>query len=73
MYNTLKIIAKIAQKVGEEGVEVALAAVAQDKAALCDEMADLLFHMLVLLQAKDLNISHVLAVLARRRKGRTED
>jgi phosphoribosyl-ATP pyrophosphohydrolase len=41
-------VLKIAKKLGEEGVEAALAAVAQDKAALTAESADLLYHLLVL-------------------------
>jgi len=41
-------VLKIAKKLGEEGVEAALAAVAQDKAALTSESADLLYHLLVL-------------------------
>lgn len=45
---------RIAQKVGEEGVEVALAGVAQDDAALLSESADLVFHLLVLLRARGL-------------------
>lgn len=46
----------IAQKVGEEGVETALAAVAQDDAALCGEAADLLFHLQVLLRSRGLSL-----------------
>jgi len=57
---------RIAQKVGEEGVETALAAVAQDDAALTGEAADLVFHLLVLLRARGLGLSDVLAVLAER-------
>ncbi|RNF86446.1 bifunctional phosphoribosyl-AMP cyclohydrolase/phosphoribosyl-ATP diphosphatase HisIE [Montanilutibacter psychrotolerans] len=53
----------VAQKVGEEGVEVALAAVAQDDAALCGEAADLVFHLLVLLRARGLALSDAVAVL----------
>ena len=45
---------KIAKKLGEEGVETALAAVAQDKACLAAESADLLYHLLVLWAACDL-------------------
>ncbi|MCF7220798.1 bifunctional phosphoribosyl-AMP cyclohydrolase/phosphoribosyl-ATP diphosphatase HisIE [Marilutibacter chinensis] len=56
----------IAQKVGEEGVETALAAVAQDEAALGDESADLLYHLLVLLRARGLALSDAVAVLRRR-------
>ena len=43
--------AKIAQKVGEEGVETALAAIGEDDAALLGEAGDLLYHTLVLLRA----------------------
>jgi phosphoribosyl-ATP pyrophosphohydrolase/phosphoribosyl-AMP cyclohydrolase len=57
---------KIAQKVGEEGVEVALAGVVQDKDALCNELADLFFHMLVLTAARDLRFEDVLSVLSAR-------
>jgi len=44
---------KIAKKLGEEGVETALAAVAEDKEHLIDESADLLYHLLVLWAACD--------------------
>ena len=47
---------KIAQKVGEEGVEVALAAVSTDNVAIVSEMADLWFHSMVLLA--DAGLSH---------------
>ena len=57
---------RIAQKVGEEGVEVALAAVAGDNHELLNESADLLFHLLTLLASRDLQFSDVLAVLAER-------
>lgn len=56
----------IAQKVGEEGVETALAAVAQDDAALLGEAADLIFHLLVLLRARGLDWAAVQTVLAGR-------
>lgn len=56
----------IAQKVGEEGVETALAAVVQDDAALCGEAADLLFHLQVLLRARGLSLADVVATLRRR-------
>lgn len=59
---------KIAQKVGEEGVEVALASVTQDKQALAGEAADLLFHLLVLLKVKQLSFKDVIAVLKQRRQ-----
>ncbi len=57
---------RIAQKVGEEGVETALAAVAQDEAALLGESADLLYHLIVLLRARGLALDDVLGVLAQR-------
>jgi phosphoribosyl-ATP pyrophosphohydrolase/phosphoribosyl-AMP cyclohydrolase len=56
----------IAQKVGEEGVETALAGVAQDDSALAGEAADLLYHLLVLLHARGLSLGDATAVLARR-------
>jgi phosphoribosyl-AMP cyclohydrolase / phosphoribosyl-ATP pyrophosphohydrolase len=59
----------IAQKVGEEGVETALAAVAQDEAALAGEAADLLFHLLVLLRSRGLSLEAARAVLRQRRAG----
>jgi phosphoribosyl-ATP pyrophosphohydrolase/phosphoribosyl-AMP cyclohydrolase len=59
---------RMAQKVGEEGVEAALAAVAEDKASLVGESADLIFHLLVLLRARDASIDDVAAVLAARHK-----
>ena len=57
---------KIAQKVGEEGVEVALAAVAETKQDLLGECADLFYHTLVLLQDKDIALSEVMEVLQQR-------
>lgn len=58
----------IAQKVGEEGVETALAAVVQDDAALLGEAADLLYHLAVLLRARGLSLQQVGAVLASRQR-----
>ncbi len=60
-------IRRIAQKVGEEGVETALAAVAEDDEALTGEAADLMFHLLVLLRARGLSLADVDALLAARR------
>lgn len=57
---------RIAQKVGEEGVEAALAAVTGDDDALLGESADLLFHLLVLLRARGLTLAQVVAELERR-------
>lgn len=59
-------VRSIAQKVGEEGVETALAAVAQDDAALAGEAADLTYHLLVLLRARGLGLRDVEAVLRER-------
>jgi phosphoribosyl-ATP pyrophosphohydrolase len=57
---------KIAQKVGEEGTEVVVAALAQDDRRLIEEVADLTYHTLVLLAARGLKIQDVLAELERR-------
>jgi len=57
---------KIAQKVGEEGVEVALAAVAETKEDLLGECADLFYHTLVLLADQNIDLSEVMAVLQTR-------
>ncbi len=57
---------KIAQKLGEEAVETVIAALAEDRAALVGEAADLLFHLLILLAAKDVPLAEVLAELERR-------
>lgn len=64
---------RIAQKVGEEGVETALAAVTADDAALCGESADLLYHLLVLLRARGLSLADVADVLASRLPGNTSE
>ena len=61
-------VRRIAQKVGEEGVETALAAVAQDEAALLGESADLLFHLTVLLRARGLSLQDAVTVLQQRHK-----
>lgn len=57
---------QIAQKVGEEGMEVALAAIAQNDAELAGEAADLAFHLLVLLRKRGLALQDVVALLAAR-------
>jgi phosphoribosyl-ATP pyrophosphohydrolase/phosphoribosyl-AMP cyclohydrolase len=57
---------RVAQKVGEEGVEVALAAVGESDAQLIGESADLLFHLLVLLRSRNLELEDVLRELAAR-------
>lgn len=61
-------LVKAAQKVGEEGVETALAAVAESDDALKGEAADLLYHLLVLLAAKDVPLSDILDRLQARRR-----
>ena len=61
-------IRRCAQKVGEEGVEVALAAVAQNDEALLNESADLLYHLLVVLQGRDLTLADVVQVLRERKR-----
>ncbi|MCB1629457.1 MAG: bifunctional phosphoribosyl-AMP cyclohydrolase/phosphoribosyl-ATP diphosphatase HisIE [Xanthomonadales bacterium] len=60
---------RIAQKVGEEGVETALAAVAQDAPALLGEAADLLYHLQVLLADRGLGLLDVVAELRQRHGG----
>ncbi len=57
---------KIAQKVGEEGLETAMAGVAQDDDRLIDESADLLFHLLVLLNERHIPLRTILAKLDER-------
>jgi phosphoribosyl-AMP cyclohydrolase / phosphoribosyl-ATP pyrophosphohydrolase len=64
---------RMAQKVGEEGVETALAAVAQDEDALLGEAADLIYHLIVLLHARGLSLIDVAAVLERRHIAPVED
>lgn len=61
-----KGIKRIAQKVGEEGVETALAATVRDLEELKNESADLLYHLIVLLQASDLSLKDVVEVLKQR-------
>lgn len=59
-------IRRIAQKVGEEGMETALAAVAQEDTDLLGESADLIFHLLVLLRARGLSLREVENLLRQR-------
>lgn len=59
---------KIAQKVGEEGTEVVVAALAQDDQRLIEEVADLTFHTLVLLAARGLSPADIVAELEKRHK-----
>ena len=57
---------RIAQKIGEEGVELALAAVARDPQGCAEESADLLYHLAVLMQARGFGWDDVIAVLRQR-------
>jgi phosphoribosyl-ATP pyrophosphohydrolase len=60
---------RIAQKVGEEGVELALAAVIGDKNEVIDEAADLLYHVIVLLTVQELGLKDVCDRLRTRHSG----
>jgi phosphoribosyl-ATP pyrophosphohydrolase/phosphoribosyl-AMP cyclohydrolase len=62
---------RIAQKVGEEGVEVALAAVGEADDKLVSEAADLLFHLMVLLKSRKLTLDDVVNQLAARHASRS--
>lgn len=57
---------RIAQKLGEEGVETALAAVTRDDAGVIGECADLIFHLLVLLKSRNLTLADVVQELGSR-------
>lgn len=59
-------VEKCAKKLGEEGVEAALAAVMNDREGLTKEAADVLFHLLVLLRARGIPLSEVYAELKAR-------
>ncbi len=59
-------VKRIAQKVGEEGVETALAATAGNQEEVLNESADLLYHLLVLLKARDLSLAEVVETLEAR-------
>ena len=67
---TAKLLAKgpekCAEKFGEEAVEAIIEAVKDDKAALTGEAADVLYHLLVMLAARDVALSDVMDELARR-------
>jgi phosphoribosyl-ATP pyrophosphohydrolase len=57
---------KIAEKLGEEAFELVIAAVAEDKESVIYESADLLYHLLVLLADKEIDIQDVISELERR-------
>lgn len=59
---------RIAQKVGEEGVETALAATVHDREELTNEASDLVYHLLVLLQDQELDLTAVIENLRARHK-----
>ena len=59
---------KAAQKVGEEATEVVVAALAQSDERLIDEMADLIYHSLVLLETRDLKWANVVEALEKRHR-----
>ena len=64
-----KGVLKAAQKVGEEGVETALAGAAEGDEALLGEAADLIFHLIVLLRARGLSLADAVRVLEGRHAG----
>jgi phosphoribosyl-ATP pyrophosphohydrolase/phosphoribosyl-AMP cyclohydrolase len=64
-------LGRIAQKVGEEGVETALAAVTREDPELIGECADLLYHLLVLLKARNLSLDRIVQELASRHAARS--
>ena len=57
---------RIAQKLGEEGIELSLAAVSGDREEIIEEAADLLYHSIVLLAERDIRLSDVVAKLQSR-------
>lgn len=63
--------AKLAQKMGEEAVEVVVAALAQDKQRQIEEISDLLFHLLVLMSDMDITLAEVETELSKRHQKRT--
>lgn len=65
---TEKGINKVAQKVGEEGVEVAIATINESDELLLEESADLIFHLIIALRCRNLSIFDVLEVLKKRSK-----
>ncbi len=62
-------VKRVAQKVGEEGVETALAGAAGTREELCEEAADLFYHLAVLLKARGATLNDVMRVLEKRAGG----
>jgi len=60
---------RVAQKVGEEAIEVALASTSGDRVATINESADLLYHLLVLLAHHDIRLTYVIDTLKQRHTG----
>jgi len=63
-----KGLPRIAQKVGEEGTEVVVAALSQDNERLIEEIADLIYHVMVLMTAKGVTLEDVARELEKRHK-----
>jgi phosphoribosyl-ATP pyrophosphohydrolase len=59
-------VAQCAKKLGEEAVELALASVVESRERLIEETADLIYHLLVVLKARDIKLAEVESVLAAR-------
>ncbi|MBM4196499.1 MAG: phosphoribosyl-ATP diphosphatase [Gammaproteobacteria bacterium] len=59
---------RIAQKVGEEAVELALASIAGDRGRILAESADLMYHLLVLLRSHDIRLAEVAQELSQRQR-----
>jgi phosphoribosyl-ATP pyrophosphohydrolase/phosphoribosyl-AMP cyclohydrolase len=62
---------RIAQKIGEEGVEVALAAIGSDDQKIVNETADLMYHLLLLMKSRNLSLDRVVRELESRHAGRS--
>jgi phosphoribosyl-ATP pyrophosphohydrolase len=63
-------VKKVAQKVGEEAIELALATVGEDRARVTAEAADVIYHLLLLLKLRDTTFADVVAELERRHSTR---
>jgi phosphoribosyl-AMP cyclohydrolase / phosphoribosyl-ATP pyrophosphohydrolase len=61
-------VPRVAQKVGEEAVETVIAALGSDPKAVAAEAADLLYHLLVLLEVRGVSLNDVIAVLQKRHR-----